>query len=312
MTTDTEAATRFYTSLLGLKTQAFPFANPANPYTMWTAGGKTFGGVGKLTPEQQSMGVPSHWLPAVHVNNIDESASKATQLGGRVLMAPIDIPQTGRYAVITDPQGATIAIFQSNGPFPGFDGTVEMGKPSWHELMTTDYRRAFEFYSALFGWEKIEEMDMGPLGKYFEYGMKGKMFGGMFNRPPEMAGMNPFWLPYFHVKDVEDATAAAKKSGAKVQNGPMEVPGGDWIVVMGDPQGAAFALHSKKATPARAAMKTVKKAVKAAVKKAKKTVKKATRKKAPAKKVAKKKVAKKKSTPRAKAKKGAKKKARRR
>ena len=91
--------------------------------------------------------------------------------------------------------------------------------------------------------------------------------------------MNPFWLPYFHVKDIETSTAAAKKAGATVQNGPMEVPGGDWIVVMGDPQGAAFAMHARKPTRqqvvAKAVKKTVKKAVKKTVKKAKKAVKKA-------------------------------------
>lgn len=312
MTPDPAGAKRFYTSLLGWKVETFKFASPDQPYDMWAVGGKTFGGVSKLGEQQKAMGIPPHWLPAVEVNNVDETASKAMSLGGRVIVAAMDIPDTGRYAVLTDPQGAAIAIFQANGPFAGFDGTVEMGKPSWHELMTTDFRRAFEFYRALFGWDKIDEVDMGPGGVYFEYGMKGKMFGGMYNRPAEMGAMPPFWLPYFHVKDIEASTAAAKKAGAVVQNGPMEVPGGDWIVVMGDPQGAAFAMHARKATPReaveRAVKKTVKQAVKKTVKKAKKVVKQARsamKKKPKAK-------ARPKSRPRAKAKKSAKKKSRKR
>ena len=277
MTPDPAGAKRFYQSLLGWKVETFKFASPDQPYDMWVVGGRTFGGVSRLGEQQKSMGIPPHWLPAVEVNNVDETASKAMSLGGRVVLAAMDIPDTGRYAVITDPQGAAIAIFQAKGPFAGFDGTVEMGKPSWHELMTTDFRRAFEFYSALFGWEKIEEIDMGPGGVYFEYGMKGKMFGGMYNRPAEMGAMNPFWLPYFHVKDVETSTAAAKRAGAVVQNGPMEVPGGSWIVVMGDPQGAAFAMHSIP-TVRTAVEKAVKKTIKTAVKKAKKAVTKAAKK----------------------------------
>ena len=315
ITTDPAAAKKYYAPLFNWKIQSFPFANPGQPYDMWAAEGKTLGGVGKLTEQQRSMGIPSHWQPSVLVNNLDETASKATQLGGRVVSAPVDIPQTGRHAVIADPQGATIAIFQSNGPFPGFDGTMQMGRPSWHELMTTDYRRAFEFYNAIFGWEKIEEIDMGPLGTYFEYGKNGKMFGGMYNRTPEMGGMHPFWLPYFHVKDVETSTAAAKKAGGFVQTGPMEVPGGSWIVVMGDPQGAAFAMHSAKPTTATKVKKAATKAAKTVAKKAKKTVKKAVKKVKAAmkKKPMKKKAAKKKPAPKSKArKKPAKKKSRRR
>ena len=274
ITTDPAAAKRYYPKLFNWKVEPFPFASADQPYDMWSVGGSTLGGVGKLSELQRSRGIPPNWVPSVHVNNLDETASKATSLGGRVVMAPMDIPETGRYAVITDPQGATIALFQANGPFAGFDGTPTLGRPSWHELMTTDYRRAFEFYSALFGWEKIDEVDMGPLGMYFEYGMKGKMFGGMYNRPPEMGAIHPFWLPYFHVKDVEASTAAAKKAGGTVQNGPMQVPGGDWIVVMGDPQGAAFAMHARKPTVVAKAKKAAKKTAKKAAKKAAKTIRK--------------------------------------
>lgn len=283
ITTDPAAAKRYYMSVFGWKTQSFPHASPDNPYDMWAVGDSTFGGVGKLSMESQAAAVPPHWISSVHVNNVDETVRKATSLGGRLVTGPQDIPQTGRYAVIEDPHTAKIAIFQSNGPWAGFDGTAVVGKPSWHELMTTDYRAAFDFYRQLFGWEKTSEMDMGPLGMYLMYGMKGKPFGGIYNRPPEMGGMHPFWLPYFHVKDLKASTAAATKAGGTVVNGPMEVPGGDWIVVMGDPQNAAFAMHmlpTKAAVQktAKKAVKTAKKVVKTAkkvVKKAKKVVKKA-------------------------------------
>ena len=313
ITSDPAAAKRYYPALFNWKVESFPFSSPDQPYDMWSVNGNTLGGVGKLSEQMRAKGLESHWMPSVHVNNIDETASKALSLGGRVMAGPMDIPETGRYAVLTDPQGAMIAIFEANGPFAGFDGTAELGRPSWHELMTTDYKRAFEFYSALFGWEKIEEVDMGPLGMYFEYGMKGKMFGGMYNRPPEMGGMHPFWLPYFHVKDVETSTAAAKKAGGVVQNGPMEVPGGSWIVVMGDPQGAAFAMHSVTTVK-----KTVEKAVKKAVTKARKTIKKTVKKavkklgKKPVKKGGKKPVKRPKAKPKKTAKKGAKKKSKKR
>jgi predicted enzyme related to lactoylglutathione lyase len=71
------------------------------------------------------------------------------------------------------------------------------------------------------------------------------MVRGMFNGP---AGnpVPPMWLPYILVPDSPGLVKPIEQLGAKVINGPMEVPGGDWIVQGLDPQGAMFALHSKK------------------------------------------------------------------
>jgi predicted enzyme related to lactoylglutathione lyase len=120
------------------------------------------------------------------------------------------------------------------------------GEFSWHELMAKDYQAAFAFYSKLFGWEMIEEHDMGPLGKYFVFGRNGAPLGGMFNQMPDMPG-GPSWTGYIRVKDVHSAVKKAKKAGATLINGPMEVPGGDWIAQFADSQGAVFAVHALKA-----------------------------------------------------------------
>jgi hypothetical protein len=72
------------------------------------------------------------------------------------------------------------------------------------------------------------------------------MIGGMMNKPPAMAQVPPHWLIYFRVPDINAAADRVKKNGGTVVNGPMEVPGGDWILNAIDPQGAAFALHAKK------------------------------------------------------------------
>jgi predicted enzyme related to lactoylglutathione lyase len=122
--------------------------------------------------------------------------------------------------------------------------------------MTTDYVKAFEFYRQVFGWEKTGEMDMGGGSMYLMYGLGGTPFGGIFTRPPEMAGMNPFWLVYIHVKDVKKAVEMATRAGAFVQRPPMEIPGGGQIAIMGDPQGAAFAVHAAPAAAPKPAAKT--------------------------------------------------------
>jgi hypothetical protein len=217
---------------------------------MWTTRGVPFAGIFHLGPEQRQKGIPPNWMPYVDVNSVDDTARKATSLGGKVVHGPQDIPGTGRFAVLQDPQGATFGTYKSNKSSQSWDGTPVLGRFSWHELMTTDYQKAFDFYRQLFGWEKTSEMDMGGGNKYFMYGAKGKPFGGIFNRPPEMAGMPPFWMVYVHVKDVKKAVETATKSGGSVKQPPMEVPGG-MIAILGDPQGAGFAVHAA-AQPAAA------------------------------------------------------------
>jgi hypothetical protein len=228
--------------------------------------GAPIGGVMELTSAQRAQGQPPAWLPSVSVNNVDSTARQAESLGGKIHAPPMDIPDTGRYAVLQDPQGAAFAIFTPKNPMAGFDGNPKLGRFSWFELMTTDYKRAFDFYRQLFGWEKQSEMDMGGGNAYFMYGMKGKMFGGIYNREPNMANVPPFWLSYVFVKDADKATDAAIRAGARLVNGPMDVPGGGRIAVIADPQGAAFAFHSAKAQPAArpAARKSAKKATRKA------------------------------------------------
>jgi predicted enzyme related to lactoylglutathione lyase len=251
MTTDPEAAKRFYSPLGGWSTMPFEKSDPQNPYTMWTHNGEPIGGVARLTGEQRARGIPPHWMPSVEVNNVDSSLRQAQSLGGKVVMGPMDVPDTGRYAIIQDPQGAMLAIFTpQGGPMSSaFEGTPRVGRISWHELMTTDYKKAFDFYRQLLGWEKNSEMDMGGGMMYFMFGQRGKMYGGMFNRTADMANVPPFWLPYIFVRDLQKSMESATRAGAQVVNGPMDVPGGR-IVVLKDPQGAAIALHQEVATPA--------------------------------------------------------------
>jgi len=240
-TPDVDAAKKFYPRFTGWGTQQFD-----NDYTMFTTGGVPIAGLFRLDEDMRQQGVPPNWMPYVEADDIDATAAKATSLGGRVTHGPADIPGTGRFAVLQDPQGAMFGIYKSTNPGGAWDGTNIVGRFSWHELMTTDSAKAFEFYRALFGWDKNGGMDMGGGQMYDMYGKGDKMYGGMFNRPPEMAGMPPFWLVYIHVPDVGKAVSTAVKAGARVQRPQMDIPGGS-IAILGDPQGAGFALHHANA-----------------------------------------------------------------
>ena len=243
MSSDAATSKKFYPAVLGWKTMAFEDAPPDQPYTMWTRAGTPLGGVAQLSDEMRAQGLRSHWIPTVEVRNVDESVRQAQALGAQVHFGPQDIPGTGRYASLADPQGASFAMYTPARETYAFDGKPVVGRFSWHELMTTDYERAFDFYRRLFGWEKTSEYDMGGGNMYLMYGMGGVPFGGIYNRTPEMPAAPPNWLSYVHVKDVRKTTEVAKRAGARLVNGPMEVPGGDWIAAFTDPQGAAFAIH---------------------------------------------------------------------
>ncbi len=245
MTPDPKSAERFYSDVVGWKAEPFPGSGP-EPYTIVKAGDKGIGGMMRMPDDMKAKGVPPNWMFYVGVHDADATVAKAQSLGGRVVVPVQPIPLVGRFAVLADPQGAHFAILQPEGPRPtGPDAAPTTGEISWHELATTDLQKAMEFYSALFGWEMLKANDMGPMGIYEEFGRFGRSQGGMFKKPPEMPAP-PHWLLYAKVPDVNAAVAAVKSRGGQVLNGPMEVPGGDLVAQIMDPQGATFALHQAK------------------------------------------------------------------
>jgi predicted enzyme related to lactoylglutathione lyase len=163
-----------------------------------------------------------------------------------VHVPPTDIPNIGRFAMVADPQGAVFSLFKplSDMPPPPADPATP-GTIGWHELMAANGEKAFAFYSDLFGWAKDEALDMGAMGRYQLFTAGGPPIGGMMTKPAEMPA--PFWSYYFRVDAIGAALDRLKREGGQVINGPMEVPGGDWIVQGIDPQGAMFSLVSRTA-----------------------------------------------------------------
>jgi len=243
MTTDMEAAKRFYTKIVGWGTQ--DMSQPGMTYTIFNAGDAPAAGLMNLPDDAKKMGAPPSWIGYVGVDDVDASAKKAERLGGRVHVQPRDIPNIGRFAVIADPQGATISLFKGTNPEPPkppAPGTP--GRAGWHELLAIDWEKAFAFYGEMFGWQKADAIDMGAMGKYQMFSAGGQPIGGMFNKPATVPA--PFWTYYFNVEAIEPAAERIKASGGKITNGPMEVPGGQWIVQGTDAQGAMFALVGKR------------------------------------------------------------------
>jgi predicted enzyme related to lactoylglutathione lyase len=314
MTTDPAAAQSFYKRVVGWTTTPF---GPDGAYTVLNnSSGSGRGGIMKIPAEAK--GMPPNWMMYVGTPDVDATAMRLAQLGGRVHKQPSDIPTVGRFAVVADPYGAVFNIFTPINP--GQDmGKSGTGDFSWFELYTPNPEGAWKFYETLFGWEKTTAMDMGEMGVYQMFGRGGGIPNGGIMKPPP--GAPAAWMPYALVKDAKASAAAATANGGKIVNGPMEVPGGDWIAQGIDPQGAMFAVHSlnpatanrqpaaaspakkraakKKAAKKSAVTKSAPKKQKArpakrSAKAAKKKAAKKTAKKKPARKAAKKKSAKRK------------------
>ena len=242
MTSDVKGAQAFYSEVIGWGVKP-----DDDGYTMWTAGEVPLGGVMQLPEEAAKMGAPPHWMAYTAVDDVDAISKKVEQLGGKVMKPGTDIPKVGRFAVLADPQGAVFSVFKGEGDM-ALGAQEGIGHFSWHELNSSDGEAGWKFYSELFGWTKTGEMDMGPeMGKYLMFGYAGSDVsrGGMSSMAKSM-GFPPHWLYYIKVDDLDAAIERAKKHGGKLMNGPMEVPGGDRVAQLTDPQGVMFALHSSK------------------------------------------------------------------
>jgi len=242
MTTDPTAAEKFYRNVVGWSSS--PFEGSPDPYTVFKRSGDVQ--VAGLMKKPDDMPMPSFWSMYVAVPNLEEAVAHIKRLGGSELSEVIDIPTIGRLQMLKDPQGAAFYIIQHVPRDERAETAPEIGEASWHELTTTDAEAAMKFYSEVFGWQPSDVMDMGEMGKYRMFNRPVGMIGGMMNRPPQMADVPPYWMIYFRVPDINAAVERVKANGGQIFNGPMEVPGGDWIVNAMDPQGAMFSLHAKK------------------------------------------------------------------
>jgi uncharacterized protein len=235
LTKDPKAAIAFYTEVIGWKTEPF-----GDEYVMWVGSQGPLGGVMQLPAEAAKMGAPPHWMGHVQVENVDATAAQIKKLGGKVYKEPENIPTVGRFAVVADPQGAALSVFKPEKPMTLHDLGKE-GEFCWNELMTSDSAAAAKFDTEIFGWKIIQEMDMGPMGTYRIFGLGETGLGGMMTAP-KGSPMPPMWSYYTETANLDAASGRATKKGAKVINGPMDVPGGR-ITQLLDPQGVMFALH---------------------------------------------------------------------
>jgi predicted enzyme related to lactoylglutathione lyase len=243
MTSDPKAAENFYRDVVGWTAQ--DSGVPGTQYTIFNAADQGVAGMMAITADMAEHGARPGWLGYIATDDVDQAVARISKEGGKTFMEPHEVPGVIRFAMMADPQGAPFYVAKGLTPNP--PPPLAMGTPGtvgWNELMAADGPAAFAFYEKLFGWTKADAIDMGAMGVYQLFSAGGPPIGAMMTKPPQVPA--PFWGFYFNVPAIDAGVARITAGGGKILNGPMEVPGGQWVVQAMDPQGAAFNLVAPK------------------------------------------------------------------
>jgi len=239
LTTDATTAKEFYSQLFGWELHDDPLPQ-GGVYTMAKVDDGNVGAMYEMGPEQRAQGIPPHWLPYMSVASVADAADKARELGGSVVMGPMDIFDVGSMAVLQDPVGCTFAVWQAK-QHTGMDHVdARPGTFCWAETMTTDTDRVGSFYSQLFGWDAAVK-DMGEVA-YHIFLQGDTQKGGMMEIQPDMGPVPPHWMLYVAVEDCDASTAKAEELGAKVIVPPTDIPDIGRFSLFQDPTGAMLSV----------------------------------------------------------------------
>lgn len=236
--TDIAKTKTFLTSLFGWTAEDMPTGKSMPDYTMFKLDGHyVAGGSATFAPD-----MPSYWTSYINVDDVDTVVSLVQEQGGKVTVPAMDVFESGRMAVIQDPTGAHVGLWQpKNHIGAGIVNTV--GAMCWNELYTPDLAKAKAFYYNVFHWD----YDMDDISGYATIKNNGRMNGGMMQITEEMQGMVPCWITYFTVLNLDASIARVKELGGMVHMTRDIDPGK--IAMISDPAGAHCILMEMHVTP---------------------------------------------------------------
>ncbi|MGA7204038.1 MAG: VOC family protein [Specibacter sp.] len=235
MTSDPAKAQEFYTALFGW-TYEVGDAEKYGGYTMAFKDGQSVAGM--MKSDQDDAGYPDMWSTYLRVDDIDATVAAATKAGAVTYMAPMDVPEQGKMAMLGDPGGASVGVWEFGG-HTGFQAHAVTGAANWHELWSKNYPAAVKFYEDVFGWDTSVMADT-PDFKYTTLGEGPAALAGIMdaaNALPEQVPSN--WQVYFQVEDTDAAVATALSLGATVIQPAEDTPFGR-LAGLTDPTGAMF------------------------------------------------------------------------
>ena len=227
-THDVEAAQRFYDAVLGWTTVATGGTDEA--YRLFQRDGQPVAGL------RLAKGA-TRWVPYLAVESADDTVSRARQLRASVVAPPFDLNGFARKAVIHDPAGGVVGLWEANG----HTGAAMLDTPGsmwWAELVTRDFQGAKNFYSALLGWKPVDTLRYGIRYSVFKLGEDA--VAGLLPIGADWGPVSPYWQVLFAVDNCDTAVERAKTAGGSLIFGPNDIPNAGRAAIIGDPGGAIF------------------------------------------------------------------------
>lgn len=229
-TTDIAAAVAFYGELFGWTYE--DFGPEGGGYGQFRKDGKQVAGIGPATDQARG----SSWALYLATDDAAQTAARVEANGGQVVMAPMEVMDQGTMAVFTDPAGAFFSVWQA-GKHAGSELFNVAGSLGWADLYTPDVAAIKPFYASVFE-VSYEDTNMGP-EPYTIVSAGGQQIAGIFS-PPGGDDTPSYWMPYFHVADVDASLDQAVGRGAtEMVRG--DYPGGR-LGILTDPQGATVGI----------------------------------------------------------------------
>jgi hypothetical protein len=229
-TDDLDATVAFYTGLFGW-THEDHGEDMAHYGTLSLDGRPVAGVMPRMSPDS-----PLGWTVYLHAPDLDAAVAATRTAGGTVVLDPDQVMDLGRQAVVADPSGAAVALWEP-GTHPGFGVVGEGRAPAWWELHSQDFDAVVPFYVAL-GWTPRTMTDE-PQFRYAVDEVDGEQYAGIMDDPRSGIPGPSYWLTYFATDDADATAARATELGGTIVRGPEDTPFGRLVVVT-DPRGTQF------------------------------------------------------------------------
>ena len=236
-TTDPAGGKDFYGALFGWSFVDVPTGEGVYSMAMYKE--SQVAALYQLPPLMAAMNIPTHGKSYIRVDDIDAAVQKVKDAEGTVVMPPFDVMTAGKMALIQDPVGAPVSLWQPK-EHCGAQRMNEVNTWCWNELDTHDVETSKSFFQQVFGWQ-YEEHKGGEM-PYWNIMHYGKMMAGLMPFPSDVPQEVPsHWLVYFNVENTEAAVSHAKEKGASVIKDTFDVEPGP-MAILQDPQGGVFSV----------------------------------------------------------------------
>jgi uncharacterized protein len=236
---DVPAAVAFYGAVVGWEFS--DLGEQYGHYSIAEVEGRGAAAIGPVEHPSQ----PAAWTVYLATDDADATVEAVREHGGAVVVPPMEIPEQGRMAVVRDPTGGVVGLWEA-GSMIGAEVYNEPGGLLWEDARLTDPEAGQRFYAEVFGY--TFDAVPGAPDDYATFSVRGEIAGGMGGMMGAPEGTPSHWLPYFMVADVDAAIAAAEAGGGTVLMAPQDTAFGRMGIIT-DPFGATVALHGGMPTP---------------------------------------------------------------